>query len=86
LKIVHSVATFWRFGHAPLVRQVTEANKIQKCPKACKQITQMNAHKKVTENGSTTSQFLCPNFVNYVCSVLYILFSMCQLALFGYPD
>jgi len=22
----------------------------------------------------------------YVCSVLYILFSSCQLALFGYPD
>ena len=22
----------------------------------------------------------------YVCSVLYILFSLCQLALFGYPD
>jgi hypothetical protein len=23
---------------------------------------------------------------NYVCSVLYILFSSCQLALFGYPE
>ena len=22
----------------------------------------------------------------YVCSVLYILFSLCQLAFFGYPD
>jgi len=22
----------------------------------------------------------------YVCSVLYILFSSCELALFGYPD
>jgi hypothetical protein len=25
-------------------------------------------------------------FYCYVCSVLYILFSSCQLALFGYPD